>query len=78
MLTDKVAKEIQREKQPINEREAEIIRNMCDLDMNVSAVEENVYLHRNTAIYHLQKIAEKNRTESAEVLRLGEAESNGG
>lgn len=45
--------------QLISAQDAEIIRNMCDLNMNVSAVAENVYLHRNTVIYHLRKIAEK-------------------
>lgn len=53
MLTNEV------EKQIISVLQAEIIRNMCELDMNVSAVAENVYLHRNTVIYHLRKITEQ-------------------
>ena len=57
MLTEERA--IQRETQIISEQDSELIRNMCELDMNVSAVAEVVYLHRNTVIYHLRKIAEK-------------------
>ena len=47
----------------LSEKEKEIILALADCDMNPTAVSRMLYMHRNTVLYHLQKIADKTSLE---------------
>lgn len=40
----------------MNDKDIEIIRAMAEFDMNVSEVSKELFMHRNTVIYHISKI----------------------
>ena len=42
-------------------KEKEVILQMCECDMNVSEVAREMYSHRNTIVYHLEKIKQRTK-----------------
>jgi carbohydrate diacid regulator len=42
-------------------KEKEVILQMCKCDMNVSEVAREMYSHRNTIVYHLEKIKQRTK-----------------
>lgn len=45
----------------MNPKEKEIIKNLCDYDMNVSQVSRVMGLHRNTVMWHIEVIKRKTK-----------------
>ncbi len=43
----------------MKEREIEIIKLMCQFNLNSSKVAQNMYLHRNSVEYHIKQIKKK-------------------
>lgn len=40
----------------MNDKDREMIKNLCECNMNVSQVARVMYCHRNTITYHIEKI----------------------
>ena len=40
----------------LTEYEMRLLRSIADSDMNVTAAAKSVYVHRNSAVYHMEKI----------------------
>lgn len=43
----------------MSDKEKEIVKKICDCDMNLSLVARELYMHRNTIVYHCDRIKEK-------------------
>lgn len=43
----------------MSDKEKAVILQMCEYDMNVSKVARVMYVHRNTVVYHIEKIREE-------------------
>ncbi len=43
----------------MNDKEIEVIKSMCDCDMNVSRVARELHYHRNSIVYRIEQIKEK-------------------
>lgn len=43
----------------LTEVEKEVVRGMCECDMNMERVAKKLYCHRNTIYYHLARIHRK-------------------
>lgn len=43
----------------MNNKEIEVIKSMCDCDMNVSRVAKKLHYHRDSIRYQIEKIKEK-------------------
>lgn len=44
---------------PMTQTEIEIIKNMCEHNLSIQKVAQVMFFHRNTIVYHIERIKEK-------------------
>ena len=71
---------INRKDNRMNNKEKEVIRNLCDCNMNVSQTARVMHCHRNTVEYYMEKIRKSTGLEPLrfyDLVKLRELVSSG-
>lgn len=64
----------------MNDKDKEVIKNLCDCNMNVTQTARVMFVHRNTVVYHIEKIREETNLDALrfyDLVKLREMVSDG-